>query len=220
LGRHAGELALQVDELAAGVTAFRQPVGVHETRRIVLQVLDDGLQKGFFGRHGVLLSDPSMVNGATAGGNRRGHAKGTYLIMKGSPLFRRWSLMNGPNVILVLKVAVVAVTCLLLASLVALARGNLRWHGRINTVFFVLTITALIGLELIVRILDPAIFDDYSDAWRHNLYTHLCFSVPAAILLPFMLWTGKTHRGTIHLVLACVFGVLWIGTFVTGVFFL
>src|SRR5262249_61433522 len=110
--------------------------------------------------------------------------------------------MNGPNVILALKVAVIAVTCLLTASLVALARGNLRLHGRINTVFFVLTVTALAGLELIVRVLAPDVFAEYDDAWRQTLFVHLCFSVPAAVLLPFMLWTGRTRRGPVHRLLA------------------
>lgn len=128
--------------------------------------------------------------------------------------------MNGPNVILALKIAVIAVTCLLLASLVALALGRRRLHGRINTVFFVLTITALLGLEVIVRMLDPGIFDGFSEAWRQNLYVHLCFSVPAAVLLPFMLWTGWSGRRTIHITLAVLFSVLWTGTVVTGVFFL
>jgi len=50
--------------------------------------------------------------------------------------------MNAAVVILVLKVAVIAVTVLLVASLTALARGNIRLHGRINYVFFVLTLGA------------------------------------------------------------------------------
>jgi hypothetical protein len=40
--------------------------------------------------------------------------------------------VNGPAIILVLKVAVLAVTMLLLASLVALVYGKFRLHGRIN----------------------------------------------------------------------------------------
>jgi uncharacterized membrane protein YozB (DUF420 family) len=128
--------------------------------------------------------------------------------------------MNGPNVILALKVAVLAVTCLLAASLVALARGNYRLHGRINTAFFVLTVAALLSLEVIIRVIDPNIFASYDEAWRQRLFVHLCFSVPAALLLPFMLWTGRTRRRTVHLTLAFVFAVLWVGTVVTGVWFL
>ena len=36
-------------------------------------------------------------------------------------------------------------TVLLAASLTALARGNIRLHGRINYVFFALTLIALLG---------------------------------------------------------------------------
>ena len=57
--------------------------------------------------------------------------------------------MNAGLVILVLKVAVVAVTVLLAGSLVALACGRYRLHGRINIAFFALTLAALVGLELI-----------------------------------------------------------------------
>ena len=42
----------------------------------------------------------------------------------------------------------------------------------------------------------------------------------AAILLPIMLYTGLTHRRRIHLGLAILFSILWLGTFVTGIFFL
>jgi uncharacterized membrane protein YozB (DUF420 family) len=129
-------------------------------------------------------------------------------------------VLTGPNVILSLKVAVVAVTVLLLASLVAVARGNYRLHGRLNLTFSVLTLTALLGLEFLVRVLDPRLFDYFDEETRRALALHLCFSLPATALLPLMLYTGLTHRRRIHLVLAAVFGVLWTGTFVTGIFFL
>src|SRR5438477_12977208 len=99
--------------------------------------------------------------------------------------------MQGWQVILSLKVAVGAVTVLLLASLLALARGNYRLHGRINTVFFALTLTALIGLEVVVRWLRPAMFENYfaeRDA-ELALWIHLAFSMPAALLLMAMLYT-------------------------------
>ena len=54
---------------------------------------------------------------------------------------------------------------------------------------------------------------------RRALNIHLCFSVPSALLMPAMVYTGLTHRRTIHLLLAAVFAVLWTGTLVTGVFF-
>jgi uncharacterized membrane protein YozB (DUF420 family) len=128
------------------------------------------------------------------------------------------SVLSGPNVILALKVAVVTVTILLLASLVALAKGNQRLHGRINIVFFVLTLAALVSLEVLIRFIDPGLFAYFDPETRRALTIHLCFSLPAAALLPLMLYTGLTHRRRVHLTLAMVFSVLWIGTFITGVF--
>ncbi len=132
------------------------------------------------------------------------------------------TLLSGPHVILGLKVAVIAVTLLLLASLLALARGKVRLHGRINLVFFVLTVSALFVFEVVIRFLnrDAFVYLNDDSVLRHALNVHLCFSVPSALLMPFMLFTGLSHRRTAHLTLAFVFGVLWIGTFVTGVFFL
>jgi uncharacterized membrane protein YozB (DUF420 family) len=131
-------------------------------------------------------------------------------------------MLTGPNVILALKIAVAAVTGLLLVSLLALARGNYRLHGRINLAFFTLTLLALLGFEIIIRMIEPSIFNYImrNDELRRSLNIHLCFSVPSALLMPAMLYTGLTHRRTAHLLLAGLFGVLWIGTFVTGVFFL
>jgi hypothetical protein len=133
----------------------------------------------------------------------------------------------GPYVILTLKVAVAAVTVLLLGSLLALARGNRRLHGRINVVFFTLTLVAVLGLEVVSRLLYPLLTGDdkdlfayFDDATRQALRTHLCFSVPAALLLPLMLYSGLQRRRALHVTVAVVFGLLWIGTFVTGVFFL
>jgi uncharacterized membrane protein YozB (DUF420 family) len=131
-------------------------------------------------------------------------------------------LLTGPNVILTLKIAVAAVTLLLLTSLLALARGNYRLHGRINVVFFTLTLVTILGFEAIIRGIDPSIFnyiEEHPDL-RQALNVHLCFSVPAALLMPAMLYTGLTHRRSIHLTLAVLFGALWIGTVITGVFFL
>jgi hypothetical protein len=126
------------------------------------------------------------------------------------------------NVILVLKIAVAAVTVLLLASLVALLRGNHRLHGRINIIFFILTLTALLSLEGIARLVEPEMFARYFKDTNSEgaLIVHLSFSVPAALLLPLMLYTGLTHKRTIHIGLAILFGVLWTGTFITGLFFL
>jgi hypothetical protein len=127
-------------------------------------------------------------------------------------------LLTGAHVILTLKIAVIVVTLLLLTSLLALARGNYKLHGRLNLAFFTLTLTALLGLEVLVRVVDPHLFDDLAE--RHALAIHLCFSVPAAVVMPAMLYTGLTHRRAMHLTLAVLFGILWTGTFITGIFFL
>jgi uncharacterized membrane protein YozB (DUF420 family) len=125
-----------------------------------------------------------------------------------------------PDVVIpVLKVAVAAVTVLLLASLMALARGNKRLHGRINTVFFALTLTAVLGLELIIRFVNPEFSAGFSAEERRALNIHLGFAAPAALVLPLMLYSGKAHRRW-HVSLSVLFSVLWAGTFVTGIFFL
>jgi uncharacterized membrane protein YozB (DUF420 family) len=127
------------------------------------------------------------------------------------------------NVILTLKVAVFAVTVLLLCSLAALARGNYRLHGRINVVFFTLSLMAVLGLELVARVLIPADFETYitqNPTVHEALKTHLWFSVPSTFLMPAMLYTGLKGHRTVHLTFAGLFAILWTGTFVTGIFFL
>ena len=130
--------------------------------------------------------------------------------------------MTAPTIILILKAAVVAVTILLVGSMIALIRGNIRLHGRINLAFFALTLIAVAGLEVIIRLVSPDIFNEYLDRHgaRSALHVHLGFSMPAAVLLFLMLFTGLKHYRTIHIAMGCVFLVLWTGTFVTGVFFL
>jgi Protein of unknown function (DUF420) len=130
--------------------------------------------------------------------------------------------MNAGLVILILKGAVITVTVLLAASLLALARGRYRLHGRINLVFFVLTLAALIGLEFIARMVSPELFQEYLERHgaRDALRIHLAFSVPAALLLTVMLFTGLRHRRNLHIGLGVVFLILWVGTFITGVFYL
>jgi hypothetical protein len=131
-------------------------------------------------------------------------------------------VLTPANVILTLKIAVMAVTVLLLASLTALATGRRRLHGRINIVFFVLTLVALISLEGITRLIDPEMFSHYfqETGSENALSVHLSFSVPAALLLPLMLYTGLKHKRNVHISLAILFSVLWTGTFITGIFFL
>src|SRR2546421_4929191 len=101
-------------------------------------------------------------------------------------------MLTGPNVILVLKGAVATVTVLLLASFVALWRGNYRLHGRINLVFFLLTAATLVGFEGLIRVIQPELFDyiDRNAEVRRALNIHLCFAVPSALLMPVMLFTG------------------------------
>ena len=121
---------------------------------------------------------------------------------------------NGPQIILALKVLVVAVTILLLASLVALALKRPRLHGHINTAFFVLTMTTVIGFEVLLQQVDVA--SAFDPAARRALHTHLWFSVPSALLLPAMIVSGKMRLKRLHLVLAAVFSALWTGTVITG----
>ncbi len=131
-------------------------------------------------------------------------------------------MVTAGNVILVLKIAVIAVTILLVCSLVALSKGKYRLHGRINIAFFVLTMVAVIGLEIIARFLSPDLFTNHFRDHQATgaLKVHLSFSMPAAVLLPFMLFTGLRQRRSWHVGMAVIFLVLWTGTFITGVFFL
>jgi hypothetical protein len=125
-------------------------------------------------------------------------------------------------VILILKIAVGAVTLLLAASMVALVLGKVRLHGRINIVFFILTMTTVVGFELLVRFLQPGDWVEFASrpAIRDPLSVHLWFSIPSAVMMPFMLYTGLRHHRSLHLLLAVLFAILWIGTFITGIFFL
>lgn len=131
-------------------------------------------------------------------------------------------MLQAGTIILILKVAVVAVTGLLAASLAALWRGNYRLHGRINTVFFVLTLAAVLGLEAVVNVLAPGLLEEHlrSHEAQSALQTHLWFSIPSAALLLVMLPTGWRHYRRVHIGLGLIFLGLWTGTFITGVFFL
>ena len=127
-------------------------------------------------------------------------------------------MTTGPQIILTLKILVATVTVLLVASLVALAFKRPRLHGHINTVFFVLTMTTVAGFEVLLQFVDVSA--TFNDATREALRVHLCFSIPSALLLPIMLVTGKTRRKSVHIAFGILFGIVWAGTFVTGVFFL
>jgi hypothetical protein len=131
-------------------------------------------------------------------------------------------VLTAELVILTLKIAVIAVTGLLAASLTALWFGRYRLHGRINLAFFILVLGALLGLELVTQVASPGLLQDYlrRQGAENALNVHLCFSVPAALVLPAMLWTGLKGRRQIHITMGVVFLMLWAGTFVTGIFFL
>ena len=121
---------------------------------------------------------------------------------------------TGPQIILTLKVLVVTVTVLLLASLVALLLKRPRLHGHINTAFFVLTMLTVAAFEALLQWIDVS--SAFDGAARRALRTHLWFSVPSALLLPAMIITGKMRRKQTHLALAIVFLLLWTGTVITG----
>ena len=105
-------------------------------------------------------------------------------------------MLTGPQIILTLKVLVVAVTLLLLASLVALACRRPRLHGQINTVFFILTLLTVAIFELLLQWIDvSATFDE---AARQALRTHLWFAVPSAVLLPAMFISGTGYDHLPH----------------------
>ncbi len=127
-------------------------------------------------------------------------------------------MLTGPTVLLILKVAVSAVTLLPAASLVALARGRIRLHGRINMVFFVVTMVTVVAFEVLIRFIEPGL----TQFLRQLPYLgiHLCFSISTTLMMPVMLYTGLAGRRRLHLTLAWVFAVAWLGTLITGVFFL
>jgi uncharacterized membrane protein YozB (DUF420 family) len=132
---------------------------------------------------------------------------------------------SGATIILSLKVAVVAVTVLLLVSLEVLRRGNVRLHGRINIVFFILTMTAVLVFEGLIRF-GPSIETGWNAklGWEPHhevaLTAHLCFVIPLMGVLPAMLYTGLKRKRRAHVALAWLFSILWVGMFVTGVCFL
>lgn len=126
---------------------------------------------------------------------------------------------DGSTIILTLKLLVSTVTLLFAIAVWAILSGRKRLHGRVNTAFFVLTMTTVLGFELILRI-GGDITETFSPEARQALRVHLCFAIPSAIIMPIMFWSGWTQRKRLHLPLAVVFTLAWIGTFITGVFFL
>ena len=100
----------------------------------------------------------------------------------------------------------------------ALAAGRPRLHGRINTAVFALTILTVSGFEVLLQFVD--VKSTFGPAARDALRVHLWFAVPSAAVLPLLFVTGVTGHKRLHVGLSSAFTVLWVGTFVTGVFFL
>lgn len=115
-----------------------------------------------------------------------------------------------------------AVTILLFLSLVALYRGNVSLHGRINMVFFILTVAALFVFEVVTRMMDPLLFQSiWKDAdLAAKLRIHLGFALPSALLMGVMMFTGIKHKAVLHKRISWVFLICWTGTFLTGIFWL
>ena len=125
-------------------------------------------------------------------------------------------------VILSLKTAVTAVTILLCLSLIALYRGKVALHGRINKVFFILTLVALFVFEVVTRMMDPLLFQSiWKDAdLSAKLRIHLGFALPSALLMGVMMFTGIKHKAVLHKRISWIFLICWTGTFLTGIFWL
>lgn len=129
-------------------------------------------------------------------------------------------MITGPQIILLLKCAVGLVTILLLASGVALARRRYRLHGIINSWMASLTLITVIGFELLLRFSDLKVTESWDETARTALTVHLCFVIPLIPMLVFMLVTGWKHRVRMHLGLSVLFLILWLGMFITGMFYL
>lgn len=127
--------------------------------------------------------------------------------------------MSGADIILTLKVLVTAVTVLFAAAVWAIATGRKKLHGRINTAFFTLTLTTVVGFELLLR-LQGNVTDHFTPDERQALLVHLCFAGPSAVLLLVMMGSALLRWKRVHVACGLVFAALWLGTFVTGVFFL
>jgi uncharacterized membrane protein YozB (DUF420 family) len=137
-----------------------------------------------------------------------------------SPLsFAEVFSLSGPTIILTLKVLVSVVTLLFAVAVWAIATGRKRLHGRVNTVFFALTLTTVVGFEVLLRV-QGNVKDHFTPEQKQALLVHLCFAVPSAVLLLVMMTTALLRWKRLHVACGLLFALLWLGTFVTGVFFL
>ena len=124
-------------------------------------------------------------------------------------------MMNGPTIILTLKVLVSIVSVLYALALIALIRGQTRLHGRLNTAFFVLTLVTVVAFEVLLR-LGTDLTSTFSPEAQQALWVHLRFSIPATICLPFMFVSGWFRWRRLHVPLGVLFTLLWLGTLITG----
>ena len=129
-------------------------------------------------------------------------------------------MLTGPQVIIGLKIAVVLVTALLIASAVALALRKPRLHGKLNTLMTLLTLITVIGFEVLIRMVGINVTEGWDEHARFALRIHLCFVIPLVPILLWMLISGWKRRIKMHLMVSVLFLILWIGMFVTGMFFL
>lgn len=124
-------------------------------------------------------------------------------------------MLSGPLIILTLKVLVSLVTVIYLTAIVALVKGALRWHGRLNTLFFVLTMTTVVAFEVLLRF-GTDVSSSFSPEAREALRVHLMFSIPSTLLLPLMIVSGWIRWRRAHVPLGVLFSLCWLGTLITG----
>lgn len=127
---------------------------------------------------------------------------------------------SGPQVILLLKIAVGIVTALLLASAVALAIKKPRLHGILNSVMTLLTLCTVVIFEVLIRFMGVDVKEHMDADARFALKVHLCFVIPLTPILLWMLISGWKRRIKMHLAVSVLFLALWTGMFVTGMFYL
>src|SRR5688572_15667961 len=100
-------------------------------------------------------------------------------------------MLNGPDVILGLKVAVSFTSVLLVGSLVSLACRRRRLHGYLNTLVTILIFLSVCVFEFIIRVLGVNVTAHMNAADRTALSVHLCFAIPLLPALGIMLATGR-----------------------------
>jgi hypothetical protein len=131
----------------------------------------------------------------------------------------RIAVLSGPTIILTLKILVGVVTLIFAGAVWAIATGRQKLHGYLNLAFTALTLTTVLVFEVLLR-LGTNVTVHFSPAQRQALFVHLCFAIPSAVLLPVMYLSGRQHWRKLHVPCAVLFTLVWLGTFITGVFFL